>query len=47
MFLVALRPNIYDFRSPPVLLPTSIDLKYLSTCFSSSVPYLISSIVVA
>jgi len=47
MFLVALRPNIYDFRSPPVLLPTSIDLKYLSTCFSSSVPYLISSVVVA
>ena len=47
MFLVALRPNVYDFQSPPVLLPTVVTFSYLETCFTSAVPYLISSTVVA
>ncbi|WP_048100334.1 ABC transporter permease subunit [Candidatus Acidianus copahuensis] len=47
MFLVSLRSASLDFRSPPVLLPVSLDDHYLISSFISAIPYLVTSIVVA
>lgn len=47
MILVATRPNNLDFVKPPILLPKSINLSYLISSFYSSIPYMISSIVIA
>ena len=47
MILVATRPNNLDFVKPPILLPKSINLSYLISSFYSSIPYMISSIIVA
>ncbi|MEM0363824.1 MAG: ABC transporter permease subunit [Sulfolobaceae archaeon] len=47
MVLVATRPNTLDFVKPPILLPKSFNLTYLISSLQSSIPYMISSIVVA
>ncbi|MEM0131775.1 MAG: ABC transporter permease subunit [Saccharolobus sp.] len=47
MVLVATRPNTLDFIKPPILLPKSFNLTYLISSLHSSVPYMISSIIVA
>ncbi|MEM3353483.1 MAG: ABC transporter permease subunit [Saccharolobus sp.] len=47
MVLVATRPNTLDFVKPPILLPKSFNLTYLISSLHSSVPYMISSIIVA
>ncbi|MEM4769100.1 MAG: ABC transporter permease subunit [Saccharolobus sp.] len=47
MVLVATRPNTLDFIKPPILLPKSFNLTYLISSLQSSIPYMISSIVVA
>ncbi|MEM3270083.1 MAG: ABC transporter permease subunit [Saccharolobus sp.] len=47
MVLVATRPNTLDFIKPPILLPKSFNLTYLISSLQSSVPYMISSIIVA
>ena len=47
MFLVAFRNSLLDFRSPPLLLPEHLTGKYFITSLFSSVPYMVSSIIVA
>ncbi|WP_338604494.1 ABC transporter permease subunit [Sulfolobus tengchongensis] len=47
MILVAIRPNSLDFVKPPILVPKSIDLSYLISSLQASVPYMISSLIVA
>ncbi|QIJ32902.1 ABC transporter permease subunit [Acidianus sulfidivorans JP7] len=47
MFLVAFRSSILDFRYPPILLPEHLTASYFASAATSSVPYLISSIVIA
>lgn len=47
MFLVAFRSSVLDFRYPPLLLPEHLTGKYFISSLFSSVPYMISSIIVA
>ena len=47
MFLVAFRPDIYDFVSPPILYPKGFTARYFIQAAEGAVPYLISSAVVS
>ncbi len=46
MFLVAFRPSIYDFVSPPILYPIAFTVKYFVNALVNSVPYVITNLVV-
>ncbi len=47
MFLVAFRSAYLDFTYPPVIFPKGITASYFLSALSSSVPYMVSSVVVA
>ncbi len=47
MFLVAFRPDIYDFVSPPILYPKGFTSRYFIQAAEGAVPYLVSSAVVS
>jgi multiple sugar transport system permease protein len=47
MFLVAFRPDVLDFRRPPVLVPVAFTASYFDQAIGGSVPYMISSVVVS
>ncbi|MGC9153345.1 MAG: ABC transporter permease subunit [Vulcanisaeta sp.] len=46
MVVLAFRPDIYDFISPPILYPIALTGKYFIEALSSSVPYIVTSLVV-
>ncbi|AOL16869.1 ABC transporter permease [Sulfolobus sp. A20] len=47
MFLVAFRSASLDFRYPPIIIPEDLTAKYFMQAILSSIPYMISSIIVA
>ncbi|AWR93763.1 ABC transporter permease subunit [Acidianus brierleyi] len=47
MFLVAFRNASLDFRYPPIFSPIDLTSKYFSSALSSSIPYMITSLIVA
>ncbi|MCH1770460.1 MULTISPECIES: ABC transporter permease subunit [Metallosphaera] len=47
MGLVAFRHSSLDFRSPPVIVPAGLTTKYFISTLDQSIPYIVSSVVVA
>jgi multiple sugar transport system permease protein len=46
MVILAFRPNIYDFITPPILYPIAPTVKYFVSALSSSVPYISTNLIV-
>ncbi len=46
MVVLAFRPNIYDFVSPPILYPVALTAKYFVSALTGSTPYISTNLVV-
>lgn len=46
MFLIAFRPDQYDFITPPIIYPTVFTAKYFLDALARSTPYVVTNVVV-